>query len=82
MPARQESKRSYSLFMELPRAVFSFGPAQSRMNEQSNKSLLKLVWNEREIMIGILIMPTENLCAEFFPPDMFIFLMFVFSISR
>ena len=26
-----------------PRAVFSFGPAQSRMNEQSNKSLLKLV---------------------------------------
>ena len=40
MPAWQESKRSYSLFMELPRAVFSFGPAQSRMNEQSNKSLL------------------------------------------
>ena len=81
MPARQESKRSYSLFMELPRAVFSFGPAQSRINEQSNKSLLKLVWNEREIMIGILIMPTENLCAEFSTGHVRS-LMFVFSISR
>ena len=48
MPARQESKRSYSLFMELPRAVFSFGPAQSRSNEQSNKSLLKLVFGMKE----------------------------------
>ena len=69
MPVRQESKRSYSV---LETDACSTGEQtklfsvdtflHGRVDEQSNI----LFWNERESLIGILIMPTENFWPEFF----------------
>ena len=65
--AAGEQTKLVSVDVTAQSSILSFGPAQSRMNEQSNKSSFEFdFWNEREIMIGISIMPTENLWPEFF----------------
>ena len=53
----------------LLRAVWiPFGPCPLRKNDNQTQPLFctLLIWNERERVIGILIMPTENFWPEFF----------------
>ena len=46
--AAGEQTKLVSVDVTAQSSIFSFGPAQSRMNEQSNKSLLNLIFGMRE----------------------------------
>ena len=57
---------SYPFGACLVQCKYPLDPAHSRKNVNQTPSLVPLVWNERESLIGILIMPTENFWPEFF----------------